>query len=162
MGTFYNKKRVADGQLAISTKSLKEFGYLSRRSGVIIWSREGEEIGSIGIKVTVDQTTGTMLVNYNHTDWVTGESEPLLYEVRLVTTACHFGCIRWWFKCPLVVNGGPCWRRVGVLYLVGGYAGCRACYGLTYKSCQDSHKYDRIAKLIGLPSGTYLRRWIMG
>jgi hypothetical protein len=45
---------------------------------------------------------------------------------------------RWSFICPLIVNGRPCGRRVGKLYLPPSarYFGCRHCHGLTYTSAQ--------------------------
>ncbi len=44
----------------------------------------------------------------------------------------------------------PCERRVGKLWLPPGaiYFGCRHCYGLTYRSCQESHKRDRMVEWI--------------
>jgi len=44
--------------------------------------------------------------------------------------------VRYWFICPLSVNGVYCGRRVGTLYLASGgpYFGCRHCYNLTYES----------------------------
>jgi hypothetical protein len=40
------------------------------------------------------------------------------------------------------VNGRPCQRRVGKLYLPPGgrYYGCRHCHALTYTSCQEHDK----------------------
>ncbi len=57
---------------------------------------------------------------------------------------------RWWFACPLVVNGRACGRRVRMLYLPpnGRYFGCRGCHDLTYRSCQESHQYDRLTARI--------------
>jgi hypothetical protein len=54
---------------------------------------------------------------------------------------------RWWFKCRLVKNGETCNRRVAKLYLPpeSRYFGCRHCYQLTYKSCQEEDK--RVAAL---------------
>src|SRR5262249_51545398 len=60
------------------------------------------------------------------------------YSVRLVTTPCHLGGVRWWFICPLSRNGVGCGRRVRKLYLCGKYFGCRHCHNLTYRSCQES------------------------
>jgi hypothetical protein len=67
------------------------------------------------------------------------------YHVRLTTTRPHFGGRRWWFVCPLVIDGRPCNRRAGKLYLPpdGRYFGCRRCYDLTYTSCQQSHNRYR-------------------
>ena len=53
-----------------------------------------------------------------------------------------------WFTCPFIINRTPCNRRTRVLYLPPGglYFGCRECYDLTYASCQESHKYDAVAR----------------
>ena len=78
--------------------------------------------------------------DYTITEWASGEKKDMNYPVRLTTTKCNFGGIRYWFICPLVVNGRSCNRRVGALYLPpnGEYFGCRHCYDLTYK-CQKEH-----------------------
>ncbi|MBN9122903.1 MAG: hypothetical protein J0I06_27820 [Planctomycetes bacterium] len=60
------------------------------------------------------------------------------YSVRLVTTGCHLGGVRWWFVCPLVRDNVACGRRVRKLYLCGQYFGCRTCHNLTYRSRQES------------------------
>jgi hypothetical protein len=62
--------------------------------------------------------------------------------IRLETTPLHFGGGRWWGRCPLVVDGIQCFRRVAKLYLPPGgrYFGCRRCYGLTYASAQEHDK----------------------
>jgi hypothetical protein len=85
--------------------------------------------------------------------WVwtaTKEEESASYRVGLTTTRPRFGGLRWWFVCPLVKNDVPCGRRVGKLYLPPGgrYFGCRTCYDLTYTSCQESHKYDGLFRLM--------------
>jgi hypothetical protein len=80
------------------------------------------------------------------------------YRIHLQTTYPRFGGLRWWFLCPLTVNGYACSRRVGKLYLPPGsrYFGCRHCYALTYTSCQESRKYDGWYALIAksLPGAT--------
>jgi hypothetical protein len=77
------------------------------------------------------------------------------YRVLLTATRPRFGGLRWWFICPLSVNGCPCGRRVGKLYLPpsASYFGCRHCYGLTYTSCQDSHKFDGLCRLLARNMG---------
>jgi hypothetical protein len=77
------------------------------------------------------------------------------YSIPLTSTRPRFGGIRWWFRCPLAVRDRPCLRRVGKLYLPPGgrYFGCRHCYGLTYTSCQDSHRFDRLYSSIALNVG---------
>ena len=60
------------------------------------------------------------------------------YPVALDWTPCPFGGARPWFRCPLVVGGEPCGRRVRILYRPWGarYFGCRHCYGLSYRTRQ--------------------------
>ena len=71
-----------------------------------------------------------------------GEKIGSHYKIPLQTTRPHFGDYRWWLTCPLVVSGRPCLRGVQKLYIPPGelYFGCRQCYGLTYRSCQESDK----------------------
>ena len=70
------------------------------------------------------------------------ERESADYTVQLTTTRPRFGGLRWWFVCPLIVNGRPCDRRVGKLYLPppARYFGCRRCHDLTYTSSQEHDK----------------------
>jgi hypothetical protein len=67
-------------------------------------------------------------------------------DVSITTTPCHYGGGRYWFLCPASVDGVLCENRVGMLYLPPGAKvfGCRQCHDLTYESCQQSHKYDRV------------------
>jgi hypothetical protein len=67
-------------------------------------------------------------------------------EIPITTTPCFYGGVRYWFLCPAAVDGVLCENRVGMLYLppAAGVFACRHCYGLTYESCQQSHKYDRV------------------
>jgi hypothetical protein len=80
-----------------------------------------------------------------------GGGSPRDYFVRLVTTSPPVGGVRWWFVCPLVVNGTPCRKRVSKLYLPPGsdFFGCRTCYGLTYRSAQEHN--GRVAAFLKDP-----------
>lgn len=152
--SFYSKKNTVDDYKSISVKSLKEWSYFAQyfKSGTLTWTRNGEKTGSVGVSVTIEGLEGRMRLNYTYAD-----TDILNYEIRLVSTPCHYGGVRWWFICPILRNGAYCGRRVGVLYF-GKYAGCRHCYELTYESCQESHKFDWLAKEFGIPSGTALKR----
>jgi hypothetical protein len=77
--------------------------------------------------------------------WVwtsTKQQESADYRVQLTTTRPRFGGLRWWFVCPLGMNGRACERRVAKLYLPPAerYFGCRHCHRLTYTSCQEHDK----------------------
>ena len=145
----YSSRRMVKECKSISVKWLKDNGYLyGGRSGGMKWTNSsGEDRGSIGFDVsTLD---GYIDFHYTYTNRKTGEKEDLTYRVSLVNTPCNFGDgVRWWFICPLDINGRDCDRRVGVLYLGGKYFGCRYCYNLTYESCKESHtKIGFIRKL---------------
>lgn len=98
-----------------------------------------ETTSTISIQVnTLDRTNPWLRLLYTFTEL----DESYDYKVNLETTEPYFGGWRWWFTCPLSVSGAPCGRRVRKLYLPpdGRYFGCRHCYDLTYRSCQESDK----------------------
>lgn len=156
----YSNRWTVENCKSISTKFLKENGYfkgLHTFGGVISWSCRGQSRGSVGISSSMVEGDEYIRFEYTYTDRTTEEKTNLNYKVRLVSTPCHFGGKRWWFICPLVIEGHPCQRRITTLYLPNAkYFGCRHCYNLTYESCKESHKYDRlfrdIAKMTGLSS----------
>ncbi len=87
-----------------------------------------------------------------------GKKEKIFQMILLQSTLLCSGGERWWFTCPLTIGDVPCDRRVGKLWLPPGaiYFGCRHCYGLTYRSCQESHTRDRLLERVlerspGLP-----------
>jgi len=128
---------------------LSRYGYLCGfRSGGMEWKNAaGEVTSSIGIQVSVDGSFGGSYLRLQYTQTShSGEKAELDYKVELVTTSCNYGGVRYWFICPLVVNGRACRRRVIKLYLPPGgkYFGCRHCYNLTYQSYRESHKFDRL------------------
>ncbi|HYT93428.1 MAG TPA: hypothetical protein VEL76_32220 [Gemmataceae bacterium] len=91
---------------------------------------------------TLDHAYPFVRLSYNLIRSGAQEKEPFDYRVKLTTTRPRVGGLRWWFVCPLVVNGRACSRRVGKLYLPprGLYFGCRHCHELTYKSTQTHDK----------------------
>jgi hypothetical protein len=105
-------------------------------------ARTGEERASIGYEVnTLDLDAAWVRLTYTAT-------QKMDYRIRLRTTRPYFGGLRWWLVCPLVVNGVPCGRRVGKLYLRGRYFGCRHCLNLTYTSSQESHQHEALYRLM--------------
>jgi len=131
---------------AIDIPWLSRHRYLSGGlyAGTIEWrNAAGEVTSSIGIQVSVnsiDYGTSYVRLFYTQTNAVTKQKTDLDYTIELVTTSCNFGGERYWFICPLIVNGFPCRNRVGKLYLPPGatYFGCRQCHNLTYR-CQKEH-----------------------
>jgi hypothetical protein len=72
-------------------------------------------------------------------------------SIPIATTACNFGGVRYWFRCPLIRDGYPCRIRGRVLYATPHERlfGCRKCHNLTYESVQKHDK--RIDQLLKLP-----------
>ena len=149
----YSSRWTVEECKSISTKFLKEHHYFDGgvRWGEMSWSRCGEKTGSISFEVSTVEGDEYIRFQYTQTDRHTGEKSELDYKARLVWTPCYFGGRRWWFICPLVVNGNVCGRKVGSLHLGGGkYFGCRKCYNLTYESSKESHKFDRLFLKMGV------------
>lgn len=101
------------------------------------WSRNGEQIASIGCRTDQDSITLDYKVRLNGKDW-----HQVIQTVPITRTDCHFGGQRPYFLCSGVVNGQHCGRRVGKLYAGGRYFLCRHCYRLAYDS-QSEATYDR-------------------
>lgn len=149
MGRYYlNSKSTVEDSTQLSIFKLKEFGLLKGRSATTLtwtWRLSGHK-SSIGIVIDTEDLYAK--VNYTITDRNTGEKTDYDYKISLTTTPCYFGNVRYWFICPLSVNGVYCGRRVGTLYLASGakYFGCRHCYNLSYESRNE----PRLARLGGI------------
>jgi hypothetical protein len=106
----------------------------------------------ISYRVEGDKLPKFVRFIYTQTDRYTSEETDFDYKTPLQTTPLPWGGVRYWFTCPLVVDGRSCLRRVGVLHIPPGgrYFGCRHCYDLTYRSCQESHQYDGMYSMLAL------------
>ena len=176
MGRYYsNKKSIVEDCRSVNVAFLKKHGYFSGdayRSGTIRWSNsQGEETGSIGIAVSLAEGERYAQFTYTITDRYSGEKTPCDYHVRLTTTPCNLGGVRYWFVCPLSSNGVSCDRRVGTLYCPPGakYYGCRHCYDLSYDSRNEPHwaRYSGWERLmiLNIKAGQLRRkvkRWTYG
>ena len=141
---YWDSKSTVEHCRSVSIGFLKKHGYLNAErctSGGISWTnRYGEETSSIGITVSTFEGDSFVRFHYTVTKRSTGDETEYDYKVQLTTTPCHFGGIRYWFACPLSVNGVYCGRRVAKLYCAPGrnYYGCRQCYDLSYESRNET------------------------
>ena len=121
----------------------------TRRWGSWAWtnSSTGARTASLGYEVDTAGRVPWVRLFYTITSRG-GEPVDYDYKIVLAQTRPTYGGVRWWFVCPVV----GCGRRCGKLYLPPGgqYYGCRRCYDLTYESSQESHKYDGLAKALGM------------
>jgi hypothetical protein len=134
-------KAIAEQSNALSIFWLKKKEYFPKggsiKSGTVTWSYGmSENKSSIDIFVVtgMDEKSSYIKLNYTHTDNRTNEKSKMDYKIELATTPCNYGGVRYWFICPLYKNGQYCGRRVGVIYSVDKWFGCRHCGEIAYNS----------------------------
>jgi hypothetical protein len=148
-GSWYrwqSKKTTVEDSLSLSITNFR--GRLTNGTeGTFTWKRGSEVRATINYFVTVEWDEPVITLSYRF-----GGREDISYRVRTEITSPNFGGQRWWFTCPLFVNGRTCFRRVGKLYLPPGgkYFGCRTCCRLTYRSSQEAHQATRAFVRMGL------------
>ncbi len=117
----------------------KDNGYCS---GTINWSYNGENKSSIGFVVNIEENENNYIrLQYTHTDSWSGQRESMDYKIKLTTTPCNYGGKRYWFICPLSKNGRYCGQRVGVLFSIDKWFGCRHCGDICYASQLESGSF---------------------
>ena len=143
----WSDRKTVEECTSISISDLLNRGIFEKKRGYLVpWSPYalGREVSSIAYWVKTGPEGNIFLqVSYKMPSWFYDIKVPLDYVIELTTTTCNFGGKRHWFICPLRINGLPCRRRVGKLYLPPGekYFGCRSCYNLTYQSCKEHQSY---------------------
>jgi hypothetical protein len=148
------KKGTVEESLVVGMKGLRK-RLFAGAAGTLTWTWASGGKSSIGyyVRSSADWPTVHLHYRWRHT-------EDVNIPVRLEATPTQFGGRRWWFICPLIVRGIACNRRVGSLYLPPGarYFGCRECHDLTYRSCQEAHRDERVFGRLGI--GPELARMI--
>jgi hypothetical protein len=130
---------MVEGCTAIDTTELKRVNLLApgviNKRGALEWrGGGGGAYASVGYAITIGNLHGVLRVDYQ----MPRSGANFGYAIRLVTTSCNLGGVRWWFICPLSQSGVACGRRVRKLYLRSNYFGCRHCHKLAYRSSQES------------------------
>jgi len=141
----FDKKSTVEESLTLAMRDFR--GRIHQHtSGTFSWTWAGGNKSSIGYFVTWGDEP-TITLHYR-----CGDTEDVRIPVRLQTTPTQFGGERWWFTCPLIVNGVTCNRRAGKLHLPPGalYFGCRTCHDLTYRSCHEAHQTERLFGRLGM------------
>jgi len=155
---WHTKKQTVEDCWTISIKTLLRDGWLEKGygSGSIWWEgSDGKRLSSVSFTLQTDLEQPRLTLRYTFTKG-RYEGREITEPVLLQSTRPNYGGRRWWFTCPLVIDGKACERRAAKLYLPPGglYYGCRHCYGLSYRSAQEAHKLDRsgleLLRLFGL------------
>ncbi len=134
--TLYNEA------LQIHISKLKGWGYLDPeqiKSGTLNWSRNGNPIGSISIKVNTHSEQPYIELDYKYRE------EPRNYKVYLTSTPSNLnrGEI-WYFICPQTK------KRCRKLYSIDGYFLHREAFnGCMYETQTQSKKYRQLDKTLG-------------
>ncbi len=144
-------KSIAEQSNSLSIFWLKKRGYLNKecsyQSGGINWSYgSSKNKSSIGFSVVKDnwgtpEEKAYVNLKYTHTDHYTNEKNDMDYKIQLTTTPCRYGGKRYWFICPLTKAGKYCGRRVGVMFCIGRWFGCRHCGEIAYAKQMVGGKY---------------------
>jgi hypothetical protein len=143
------KKDTVEDCLTIDVNRWMREGIL--KAGVVLrscsatWTSSDGQVSSISFDVDMLSTDRpSVRLEYSCGATATKEKEALDYRVYLTATRPRFGGLRWWFLCPI----SGCGRRVRTLHIAPGgrYFACRQCNDLTYTSCQESHKGDRLLR----------------
>lgn len=135
--TLYNEA------LQIHISKLKGWGYLDPKqikSGTLNWSRNGNPIGSISIRVNTHSEQPYIELDYKFRD------EPRNYKVYLTSTSSNLnrGEI-WYFICPQTK------KRCRKLYSIGGYFLHREAFnGCMYETQTQSKKNRQLDKTLGV------------
>jgi len=134
-------KQKAEDCRSIDIYRMKRYGCLTPgMRGNWVWSRDHNEIARIGYHCT----EGGLELDYR-VRVLGGEWEPIKQNIPLVHSDCNYGGKRTYARCPGVVNGKHCGRRVGKLFAGGRYFLCRHCNRLAYGS-QSEQRYDRMLR----------------
>jgi hypothetical protein len=155
---WHDKKATVEESLVLSAGKLARDGVIAQAAGAgaLRWTNTvtGEQTASAGYSREVRGDRVMLRLRYTVTRR-DGEKHDVEEPIWLQTTPSAVGGRRWWFTCPLVVSGRSCGRRVGKLYLPTGsrYFGCRHCHDLTYTSCQESHRYDKLFHRLAADTG---------
>lgn len=119
--------------------------------GSFEWRRDGDGLASIALQAE----EGRLILRYNYR-CNTDEWQSVEETISVEQTPCRYGGTRPYFRCPGVVDGVACKRRVSKLYGPGKFFLCRHCYRLAYAS-QSEGPWDR-----ALRRGNKIRRRLGG
>ena len=148
-GNFYRwrgKKATVEESLVVSVGTLRG-RLVPGAAGTVTWTTGGVDRSAVGYAVDGSADAPRVIFDYRWRD-----AEDVRLSVWLEASPMRFGGRRWWFVCPLVVNGRACNRRACKLYLPPGgrYFGCRTCHRLTYRSAQEAHQAERVFGKLGM------------
>jgi len=132
-------KTTVEASLKLPISSIRK-PFHRESGGTLTWTWMSN--GPISIDYFIRPNAGKPFVIL---DYLWRKTEQVAIPVDFQSTPTQFGGRRWWFTCPLILNGIACNRRVGKLYLPASakYFGCRHCHKLAYRSSQEAYQVER-------------------
>lgn len=135
-------KRKAEDCRSLDIYKMKRLGcFVDGMRGDWVWSRDGERVASISYHCTGFD----LVLNFRHLrnggDW-----QSVNQTVTLMQVDCHYGGQRTYARCPGIVNGPRCGRRVGKLFMGGRYFLCRHCCNIAYTSQSEPKHYRMLSR----------------
>ncbi len=131
----YTSPVLFDEVLQLSITKLKEWQYLNPEqiiSGTLTWSSNGNQTGSISIKVNTQNEYPYIELDYKYND------KPRNYKVYLTSTPSNLNKGKiWYFLCPQTN------KRCRKLYSIGGYFLHREAFKGCMYDCQTKSKKSR-------------------
>jgi len=132
---YSNLPSLYDQALQINISKLKEWGYLNpnqSKKGSMIWSRNGNKIASISIRVSILEGDDYLQLKYNY------NGQPKESKVRLVRKPNNLGVGEmWFFRCPSTK------KLCRKLYLIEGNFYHREAFKGSFYETQIWSKYAR-------------------
>jgi hypothetical protein len=134
----HSKKICVESCLYLCAAELKHEGIINTtgEEKALVWREYGRDEIIASVRCLCQQAGSDYELALSYR---TREEQDISYCIEIIQETRFVGKKAPVFHCPL------CGRRARKLYLPCGalHFGCRACYDLTYKSCQTAHRYDR-------------------
>src|SRR5438105_1016734 len=126
----HQKARTVEECVVLDLGELARQGaFVPGSCGYVRWHQGRTEVASVSFRMLPGQAGLALSLR-----WPFGakDATEIVETIRLETLPLHFGGVRWWGRCPLIVDGRPCNRRIEKLHLPPGatYFGCRLCHNL--------------------------------
>lgn len=147
------RKTTVEECLFIDVNQIRRRGFDGVKTTVVFAKSSNalrrKAVGEIGFRLIESEEKNPVMV-FEYSIKSAEKEQKVAEPVPLQHTKLCSGGLRWWFTCPLAKDEKPCLRRVRMLYMPpeGVNFGCRYCYDLTYRSCQESHRKDWIYEAI--------------
>lgn len=137
----HDRKMTVEECACLDVKALVDLASRSCLTrGVLSWRDNNDPRESVNFAVDpVGRDFAFLRLSFIH-----GNRRRLQGGICLECRPQPIGGSRWWFRCPLIVDGSSCNRVVTKLYLRGCRFACRHCHDLTYTSSQQSHVLERL------------------